>query len=161
MTAVTRGLKRPSRRLGSWSRSWEAKEKTRTARVFCIGLVGVLSDASPAAVARPPGSAEVWAEGPAWTAVAGLAVIAAVERAVTRAEGPAWTAVGALVLIRAEGLAGTAVGAPVLTAAEGPVATRVEELAEAGARVAPQAGESVEVGFAAAAEPDEPAAAFE
>lgn len=153
MIAVTRGLKRLSRRLGNWSRSWEAKEKTRTARVFGIGLVGVLSDVSPAAVAKPPGSAEVWAEGPAWTEVAKLAVIAAGERAVTRAVG--------LVLIRAVGLVGTAVGAPVLTAAVGPVATRVEELAEAGARVAPQAGDSAAVGFAAAAEPDEPAAAFE
>lgn len=115
-------------------------------------MVGLLSDVSPAAVVRPPGSAEVWAEGPAWTAVAGPAVIAVVERAVTRTEGLVGIVAGAPVLIRAEGLAGTVVGAPVLT--------RVEEWAGSGVLVAPLAGESVAVGVAAAAESDGPAAAF-
>ena len=88
-------------------------------------------------------------------------MIAVVELVLTRVEGLVGTVVVELALIRAVGLAGTAVGAPVLTAAEGRVATRVEELAEAGVQVAPQVGDSVAVGVAAAAEPDGPAAAFE
>src|SRR5271170_2884789 len=105
-------------------------ESKRPARDGSFALPGVLSDVSPAAVARSPESAEVWTE------------------------GPAWTAVGVPVLIQVVGRAGTVVEAPVLTAAEEPVATRVEELAGAGVQVAPQAGESVAVGVAAAPEPD-------
>src|SRR5271170_7922794 len=98
-------------------------ESKRPVRDGSFALPGVLSDVSPAAVARSPESAEVWTEGPAWTAVAELVSI--------RAEGLVCTAVGMPVLIRVVGRAGTVVEAPVLTAAEEPVATRVEELAGA------------------------------
>jgi hypothetical protein len=146
MTAATRGLRRRFRRVGREAADVGGEQKTRTRRVFCFGLFGVLSDVCPVADAKPREVAEpvlTAAVEPDGTAVEALVSTQVGEQAGTAVAALALTrvgeldgiAVGELDVTRVGELAGTAVEALALTRAEGSVGV--------GEQVVPQAAVSV------------------